>query len=276
MLGQAEYNYHARTRTVSAASARRRAQRPARAPDRGRRPRRAGPPPARRGDLRPVPRPAHLRRRPLHGDIDPRSAASASGTGIRTSASRWAPSRTASGPWKGQVRLRRDLPAGAHRDADPAELRGGRRRAAAAALRRRAVDGRRAARSSSSSPTSTPYSYLFCQPTFRTPEPERLADREHPDRRERRARAERAGLPTIDTVASGSKQELSRQCAVIPKGANGPAGDQFTLVFEHLGGYQNVVVEDAVPPAPIPLDPEPRGRSTASATSRASTPRSRR
>ena len=42
---------------------------------------------------------------------------------------------------------------------------------------------------------------------------------------------------------------------MIPKGASGPGGDQFTLVFEHLGGYQNVVVEDDVPLAPIPLDP---------------------
>ena len=40
-----------------------------------------------------------------------------------------------------------------------------------------------------------------------------------------------------------------------PEGRERPGGDQFTLVFEHLGGFQNVVVEDDVPPAPIPLDP---------------------
>jgi len=103
-----------------------------------------------------------------------------------------------------------------------------------------------------------PYSYLFCQPTLRATEPNgsQIANIQIAVNGDLAASGQ--GFETIDTVASGSKQELSRQCAVIPKGANGPAGDEFTLVFEHLGGYQNVVVEDTVPPAPIPLDPEPR------------------
>ena len=103
-----------------------------------------------------------------------------------------------------------------------------------------------------------PYSYLFCQPTLRSPEPDgsQIANIQIAVNGELAPSGQ--GFQTVDTVTTGTKQELSRQCAVIPKGASGPDGDQFTLVFEHLGGYQNVVVEDDVPPAPIPLDPEPR------------------
>src|SRR5262249_3155489 len=102
------------------------------------------------------------------------------------------------------------------------------------------------------------YSYLFCQPTLRTVQPNgsQIADIQIAVNGTLAPSGQ--GFETIDTVATGTKQELSRQCAVVPKGANGPAGDQFTLVFAHLGGYQNVVVEDNVPPAPIPLDPAPR------------------
>jgi Concanavalin A-like lectin/glucanases superfamily len=102
------------------------------------------------------------------------------------------------------------------------------------------------------------YSYLFCQPTLRSnvPSGARIANIQIAVNGVLAPSGQ--GFQTIDTTATGSKQELSRQCAVIPKGAGGPGGDQFTLVFEHLGGYQNVVVEDDVPPAPIPLDPMPR------------------
>jgi hypothetical protein len=102
------------------------------------------------------------------------------------------------------------------------------------------------------------YSYLFCAPTFRSPNPNggRIANIQIAVNGQIATSGQ--GFATIDTVASGTRQELTRQCAIIPKGTNGPAGDQFALVFEYLGGYQNVVVEDDVPPAPIPLDPEPR------------------
>jgi hypothetical protein len=103
-----------------------------------------------------------------------------------------------------------------------------------------------------------PYSYLFCQPTLRAPEPNgsRVANIQIAVNGVLAPSGQ--AFHTVDAVASASKQELSRQCAVIPKGTGGPGSDQFTLVFEHLGGYQNVVVEDQVPPAPIPLDPAPR------------------
>ena len=105
------------------------------------------------------------------------------------------------------------------------------------------------------------FSYLFCQPTLRTPDPNgsRIANVQIAVNGVLAPTGQ--GFKTIDTVATGSKQELSRQCSVIPKGGSGPAGDEFTLVFEHLGGYQNVVVQDPVPPAPIPLDPDPRPRN---------------
>ncbi len=102
-----------------------------------------------------------------------------------------------------------------------------------------------------------PYSYQFCQPTLRSPEPNgsRIANIQIAVNGEIAPSGQ--GFETIDTTAAATKQELSRQCTIIPKGANGPDGDQFTLVFDHLGGYQNVVVEDDVPLAPIPLDPTP-------------------
>jgi len=102
------------------------------------------------------------------------------------------------------------------------------------------------------------YSYMFCQPTLRTPSPNgsRIANIRIAVNGTLAPSGQ--GFETIDTTANGTKQELSRQCTIIPKGAAGPDGDQFTLVFEHLGGFQNVVVEDTVPPALILLDPEPR------------------
>jgi hypothetical protein len=102
------------------------------------------------------------------------------------------------------------------------------------------------------------YSYLFCQPTLRSPEPNgsRIANIQIAVNGELAPSGQ--GFSTVDTTATGTKQELSRQCSIIPKGASGPGGDQFTLIFDHLGGYQNVVVDSPVPPAPIPLDPMPR------------------
>ncbi len=103
-----------------------------------------------------------------------------------------------------------------------------------------------------------PYSYLFCEPTLRTPNPNgsRVANIGIAVNGEIASSGQ--GFATVDTTANSTKQELSRQCTVIPKGSGGPTSDQFTLIFEHLGGYQNVVVEGPIDPAPIPLDPDPR------------------
>ncbi len=102
-----------------------------------------------------------------------------------------------------------------------------------------------------------PYSYLFCQPVLRTPQPNgtRIANLRIAVNGELATSGQ--GFESVDTLATAPRQELSRQCTVIPKGGAGP-DDSFAIVFEHLGGFQNVVVEDPVPPAPIPLDPTPR------------------
>ncbi|MEM7408712.1 MAG: LamG domain-containing protein [Myxococcota bacterium] len=101
------------------------------------------------------------------------------------------------------------------------------------------------------------YSYLFCQPTMRTPAPNgsRISNIQIAVNGDIATSGQ--GFQTIDTTSSGTRQELSRQCTVVPKGGSG-SDDTFTLVFEHLGGFQNVVVEDPVDPAPVILDPDPR------------------
>ena len=100
------------------------------------------------------------------------------------------------------------------------------------------------------------YSYLFCQPTMRTnaPNGSRISNLQIAVNGSLATSGQ--GFSTVDTTSSGTKQELSRQCTVVPKGGSGD--DSFTLVFEHLGGFQNVVVENPVDPAPIILDPEAR------------------
>jgi hypothetical protein len=100
-------------------------------------------------------------------------------------------------------------------------------------------------------------SYMFCAPTFRTPTPQgyRLAH----------VRIAVNGViaptgqafVTLDTPITEARQPLSARCAVIPK-VNGPATDQFTIVFEHLGGFQNPIEEPAPPPVVVILDPSAR------------------
>ena len=100
------------------------------------------------------------------------------------------------------------------------------------------------------------YSYLFCQPTLQVnaPNSSRVANLRIAVNGEVATTGQAFEL--VDTSSVATRQELSRQCSIIPKSA-GPDSDQFTLVFEHLGGFQNVVVEDPVGPAPILLDPTP-------------------
>jgi hypothetical protein len=94
------------------------------------------------------------------------------------------------------------------------------------------------------------YSYIFCEPTYRTLTPGdtfRLSNI--------RIAVNGAVATTgqafrrIDAQVSGGQQLLSRQCSVIPKGD--PATDTFTLVFEHLNGLQNLV--DEGPPGELTI-----------------------
>ena len=142
-----------------------------RARDLRRRPRLAGPPPARGRHLRPVSAGAastSTAASPTTSTSD--RAGAASGTGTRPTASRSATSRASDRPWQGQIRLRRDLRPGADRQrrssrtSRPASASG-------CCCASTSSSGRaRAAPSSSWSRELDAYSYLFCAPTFRTPE----------------------------------------------------------------------------------------------------------
>jgi hypothetical protein len=102
------------------------------------------------------------------------------------------------------------------------------------------------------------YSYLFCTPTYETANPSelRLANIRIAVNGEIPTTGQ--GFRTLDTQVTSDHQELSRQCSVIPKGSGGPASDEFTLVFEHLGPYQNLVEEPLPGPAGVVIDPSPR------------------
>lgn len=104
------------------------------------------------------------------------------------------------------------------------------------------------------------YSYMFCQPTVRTASPNgsRIANIRILVNDELAVTGQ--GFESVDTTLQEERQEISRQCTVVPKGDAGPDGDRFTLVFEHLGGFQNVVVNQPGDPADILLDPTPRPR----------------
>jgi hypothetical protein len=98
---------------------------------------------------------------------------------------------------------------------------------------------------------------MFCAPTFRTPTPQGF--------RMAHVRIAVNGViaptgqafVTLDTPITETRQALSARCAVIPK-VNGAASDQFTIVFEHLGGFQNVIDEPMPPPVVVILDPSAR------------------
>lgn len=102
------------------------------------------------------------------------------------------------------------------------------------------------------------YSYLFCNPTF-------IKDGGGGVRVGNIRIAVNGEVPvsgqafrTLDVTAAGSKSALSPQCSLIPKGALGAEGDRFTLVFERLGGFSNVIEEPPPPPPPPVGTPEPR------------------
>lgn len=101
------------------------------------------------------------------------------------------------------------------------------------------------------------YSYLFCAPVYETANPGelRLANIRIAVNGEIPTTGQ--GFRTLDTQVTSERQELSRQCSVIPKG-NGAATDSFTLVFEHLGVFQNLVVEPDPGDLIVVIDPEER------------------
>lgn len=102
------------------------------------------------------------------------------------------------------------------------------------------------------------YSYLFCTPIYETANPADLRVANIRIAVNGDIPATGQGFRTLDTQVTSGHQELSRQCSVIPKGSGGAASDEFTLVFEHLGPYQNLVVEEDPGPAQVVIDPSDR------------------
>jgi hypothetical protein len=101
------------------------------------------------------------------------------------------------------------------------------------------------------------YSYLFCTPIYQTANPSELRVANIRIAVNGEISATGQGFRTLDTQVTSGFQELSRQCSVIPK-VDGADSDQFTLVFEHLGPYQNLVVEADPGPAGVVIDPSAR------------------
>jgi hypothetical protein len=101
------------------------------------------------------------------------------------------------------------------------------------------------------------YSYLFCMPTYETDNPAELRVANIRIAVNGEIPTTGQGFRTLDAQVTSGHQELSRQCSVIPKGPD-PGADSFTLVFEHLGAFQNLVVEPDPGDLIIVLDPEAR------------------
>jgi hypothetical protein len=86
-------------------------------------------------------------------------------------------------------------------------------------------------------------SYLFCTPTFRMTgaTPVRVANMRIAVNGVIATTGQ--AFTTVDTLAAADGQELSAQCSIIAKPVPpNPTGDEFAIVFEYLGGFENVVV----------------------------------
>ena len=102
------------------------------------------------------------------------------------------------------------------------------------------------------------YSYMFCNPVYQTTNPTefRLSNIRIAVNGDVATTGQ--GFTTIDTQITGSQQVLSQRCAVIPKGpGSDPATDEFTLVFEHLNGFENPIVDDPAGEVTVRMDPTP-------------------
>jgi hypothetical protein len=96
------------------------------------------------------------------------------------------------------------------------------------------------------------FSYLFCKPTFITPNP--VGQRVTGIRIAVNGQVPVAGQSflDLDAVVGAPRQELSPLCAIIAKDG-GAAVDTFSLEFDALGNF----VTPAVPPPPPPPPPVP-------------------
>jgi hypothetical protein len=102
------------------------------------------------------------------------------------------------------------------------------------------------------------YSYLFCQPTIRGPNPAGVRVENIRIQVNSTIPVEGQSFTQVADVALGSGHQLSRQCSVI-RNELGAAVDTFTIAFEELGVFQSPI-PPVVPPYVVPtvvLDPVP-------------------
>ena len=100
-------------------------------------------------------------------------------------------------------------------------------------------------------------SYMFCNPIFHTPQPSGYELAHVRIAVNGTLAPTGQGFVTLDTPITDTRTVLSQRCTVIPKGPD-PATDEFNIVFEDLGGFQNVITEPVPPPAVVQLDPTAR------------------
>jgi len=102
------------------------------------------------------------------------------------------------------------------------------------------------------------YSYLFCSPTIRGPNPAGLGVENIRIQVNDTVPVEGQSFSTIDDVVLGSNYQLSRGCSVI-RTELGPTQDTFTVAFEELGLFQSPIAPN-IPPFVVStavLDPVP-------------------
>lgn len=102
------------------------------------------------------------------------------------------------------------------------------------------------------------YSYLFCEPTLVTPNPNGVRVANLRILVNGQIAVSGQAFNTIDAIVTQTRQRLSNQCSVISKD-QGATLDQFAVDFEYLGRWENPIVFEIpeVPPDDSIADPLP-------------------
>jgi len=98
------------------------------------------------------------------------------------------------------------------------------------------------------------YSYLLCQPTFLTPNPNGFRVANLRIAVNGQVAVSGQAFPNVDASITSSKQELSRQCSVISQDL-GYQQDVFTVEFEAIGGFEDPTALDEPEYVAPPLPP---------------------
>jgi hypothetical protein len=102
------------------------------------------------------------------------------------------------------------------------------------------------------------YSYLFCQPSFHAPNVTNARVGKLRVMVNGQSPVSGQGFVNVDTVVTGTDQQLSPLCSVIQKD-QGPLADVFTIDFEYLANFQSPKPPPPIPPLPPRQfgDPQP-------------------